>query len=1522
PKTATANWKTQYLLTVLTDPSGLSPQPTRNPAGEAGPSNGWWYDATTSVTLTAEPIEGYIFSYWDVDDVSQGSGVNRITVEMNAPHTATAHYTLAGPGTVTITFNQTGVGSDFTGIVLNVDGNGYNVSDLPVSFTWDIGSSHTFNYYSPLEIGANNKRYVWTSTTGLSTQQSGTITASTPGNVIGNYKTQFYLTVTSDYGSPTPTSGWFDAGTEVTASVTSPWPIGATDIRYVCIGWTGTGSVPASGIGTTVAFAINAPSSITWNWKTQYLLTMSANYGIVSPSSGWYDASSVVIISAFAPASISGERYIWLGWTGIGIGSYTGSENPAQIVMNGPIDETASWAHQFYLTVASPYGTAGGEGWYDEGDLAYATVHPLLVEGPSGLYYVFTHWSGDATGASSPSDPIIMNAPKTAIANWEVANCFVTFDANGLDYNATGIVVTVNNTGITIGELPYTLWVRNGTLVTYEYNPIILSTSLPGKRFSLIGITGPESPMTVTGPTFVTANYVTQYRLTVASDHDTPMPSVGEHWFDAGALVEASVTSPTDEDQGLRYRCTGWTGTGSVPASGYETTIAFIIDAPSGITWNWIAQYYLSLATEPPGIATPSGEGWYDANSYASISTPESVETSLVSSRYRFFRWTSEDMSEISEQFKASTMVKMDKAKTVIANYTVQYAVNLETSGLGSDFSGSSIVFDGYGYRVYDASPARIWVDMGKTVDYAWSSPISSMVSGKRYVITTPKEGSLTVDSPKILSATYKTQYYLKVLSEYGRTSGEGWYDKGSIAYAGLDRGEVVLQEAIYFFVAWTGDASGTNYNRSDPITMSGPKTAIANWSAKFYLTLNTNPPGIATPSGEGWYVEGTYASISTPKYVYTEDGLARYVFSGWETEAISELIDPSNASTRVLMDMSKTVTANYRLQYLLTVTASPLEASGGTFKIAYTSLGVKYPALEPKATPWIEWMDANTTVALSDPQAFIPDEEGLEGVRYRFVDYEPSQNVTMDAPKIIILEYTVQYSINFDYTGVGSDFQGSIVTIDEVRYNASQLPRTFWWDEGTLHRFAYEGDLPVDAGKRYSWMNTTGLLELQEATFNVTDSGSITANYETLYYLNVLSDYGNPYGSGWYPQNSKAKFGVTTPIDHGNRTLRVFIKWSGDAEVYTPEGTIVVLKPSVVIATWQKQYLVTFNTTLPDRRILSIPKVPELRPPGFDVFGMYYPAGEIVTVGPAPLIEAGAEGTRYAFEGWNINGQPFTKDLVLSLVVDRPYDVSVAYGIEHLLSVKALGVKDPFIAKVTIAAIAKMVRDLTPTTSVSEWMPHGTQTALGITTPNKIGHGEWAIFGEWSGDAQGRNRNLSFVMDTSKTLNAIFFKVNPVAESIPYSLLSGVVCLALSCLIAKRKRKEKGQRMEGTELQKQGYSQSQAQTQNKDPIQAQMKPRELELGQERKKLRKTSLPWALGVIVAIVALIVAAFVSITVASGYGINANELLDFTNWAVVFLAIEALVFLFATKFLTAWIYGKGSPEAKSKAEVQNL
>jgi len=118
---------------VLTDPAGLSPQPTRDPAGEAGPANGWWYDASTGVTLTAQTVTGYTFNEWDVDGSFKGSEVNPITVSMNASKTATAHYTQITTYTLTIIVAQGGTTNPLPGSSTHAPGTQVSVTASPSS---------------------------------------------------------------------------------------------------------------------------------------------------------------------------------------------------------------------------------------------------------------------------------------------------------------------------------------------------------------------------------------------------------------------------------------------------------------------------------------------------------------------------------------------------------------------------------------------------------------------------------------------------------------------------------------------------------------------------------------------------------------------------------------------------------------------------------------------------------------------------------------------------------------------------------------------------------------------------------------------------------------------------------------------------------------------------------------------------------------------------------------------------------------------------------------------------------------------------------------------------------------------------------------------------------------------------------------------------------------------------------------------------------------------------------------------
>ena len=153
------------------------------------------------------------------------------------------------------------------------------------------------------------------------------------------------LTVTSTYDSPTPTSGPYTPGTSITASIT-PTVAGPAGMQYVCTGWTGTGDVPATGTATSTTFTITQDSSITWLWKTQYLLTVKNGGHGTSSGTSWYDAGQPATFS-ISPTAIPAGLHHWVftGWSSSDFNGYIGSASSKSVTMNNPITETANWIY-------------------------------------------------------------------------------------------------------------------------------------------------------------------------------------------------------------------------------------------------------------------------------------------------------------------------------------------------------------------------------------------------------------------------------------------------------------------------------------------------------------------------------------------------------------------------------------------------------------------------------------------------------------------------------------------------------------------------------------------------------------------------------------------------------------------------------------------------------------------------------------------------------------------------------------------------------------------------------------------------------------------------------------------------------------------------------------------------------------------------------------------------------------------------------------------------------------------------
>ena len=122
-------------------------------------------------------------------------------------------------------------------------------------------------------------------------------------------------------------------GSNHTIATTSPQS-GGPGVQAVWKKWSDNGGI------SHVVVAPSAHKNYLATFQIQYFLTMNAGAGgTVTPASGWQNAGKMVKIKATA-----NPGHTFVNWTGSGPGSFTGTTNPAQVTMMGPITESASFS--------------------------------------------------------------------------------------------------------------------------------------------------------------------------------------------------------------------------------------------------------------------------------------------------------------------------------------------------------------------------------------------------------------------------------------------------------------------------------------------------------------------------------------------------------------------------------------------------------------------------------------------------------------------------------------------------------------------------------------------------------------------------------------------------------------------------------------------------------------------------------------------------------------------------------------------------------------------------------------------------------------------------------------------------------------------------------------------------------------------------------------------------------------------------------------------------------------------------
>jgi uncharacterized repeat protein (TIGR02543 family) len=169
---------------------------------------------------------------------------------------------------------------------------------------------------------------------------------------------------------------------------------------------------PAANVKSQVTAGAGATlTSASCSNTTAYILstTVAPTNGGTVVGSGTYNAGTSVTLTA-TPAT----GYIFTGWSG----GATGTSASVTVTMDGNKSVTANFAAQtatYTLTATvSPTGggTVTGSGSYSEGAIATITASPAAG-------YIFTGWSGDATGTSG-STSVTMNGNKSVTANFQL----------------------------------------------------------------------------------------------------------------------------------------------------------------------------------------------------------------------------------------------------------------------------------------------------------------------------------------------------------------------------------------------------------------------------------------------------------------------------------------------------------------------------------------------------------------------------------------------------------------------------------------------------------------------------------------------------------------------------------------------------------------------------------------------------------------------------------------------------------------------------------------------------------------------------------------------------------------------------------------------------------------------------------------------------------------------------------------------------------------------------------------------
>ena len=266
------------------------------------------------------------------------------------------------------------------------------------------------------------------------------------------------------------------------------------------------------------------------------------------------------------------------------------------------------------------------------------------------------------------------------------------------------------------------------------------------------------------------------------------------------------------------------------------------------------------------------------------------------------------------------------------------------------------------------------------------------------------------------------------------------------------------------------------------------------------------------------------------------------------------------------------------------------------------------------------------------------------------------------------------------------------------------------WYDKNSTATARATSPSPTNDGKtRFMFShwsgdqasNSTVLQLLMNQPYNV------TANWIVEHYLTILSSAATFAEQGWHKEGTEVQLRASSPIDHGNRTRRVFINWSGDMTSESEETSITMSGPRTIFVNWRTEY---------ELQILS--------EHGKASGQGWIPADSTARFSIEATVDLG-NGVRHVFAGWSGDYEGLSCEA--SVVMDVPKVITANWRKQYLVNFNVVGLPNGTSVSV---GVNSQWRNGTMPYSFSEWVDAGSVIELGASSKLQAGSDQYVLQG------------------------------------------------------------------------------------------------------------------------------------------------------------------------------------------------